>query len=103
MSYGYDSSYRGMSAPAPPGSNYNTLYDSANETANSVAPGRRSGSDGAGSGKGGASPSKHKRLASLDVVRGFTIALMIFVDELGEAYPVRSRTLSLSLYLSTCL
>ena len=35
----------------------------------------------------GASPSKHKRLQSLDIVRGFTIALMIFVDDVGGAYP----------------
>ena len=33
------------------------------------------------------SPSNHPRLRSLDVVRGFTIALMIFVDETGGAYP----------------
>ena len=32
-------------------------------------------------------PSKHKRLQSLDIVRGFTIALMIFVDDVGAAYP----------------
>ncbi len=36
---------------------------------------------------GSASPSKHKRLQSLDIVRGFTIALMIFVDDVGQAYP----------------
>ena len=40
---------------------------------------------------GGASPSKHARLASLDVVRGFAIALMIFVDELGGEFPRPSR------------
>ena len=35
-----------------------------------------------------ASPSKHTRLASLDIVRGFAIALMIYVDELGgSAFP----------------
>ena len=40
MSYGYDSSsYHGMGAP--PASNYNTLYDSANE-ATSVKPGASS-------------------------------------------------------------
>ena len=32
------------------------------------------------------SPSKHARLVSLDIVRGFTIALMIFVDEVGDVY-----------------
>jgi hypothetical protein len=32
-------------------------------------------------------PSAHPRLASLDVVRGFTMLLMIFVDEVGDAYP----------------
>lgn len=32
-------------------------------------------------------PSQHARLASLDVVRGFTITLMIFVDDVGDAYP----------------
>ena len=33
-------------------------------------------------------PTKPKqRLASLDVVRGFTVALMIFVDDVGDAYP----------------
>ena len=40
MSYGYDSSYRGMGAPSPSVSNYNTLYDSANEHS-VVAPGNR--------------------------------------------------------------
>jgi len=34
-----------------------------------------------------ASPSKHPRLASLDIVRGFTMAVMIFVDDVGSAYP----------------
>lgn len=33
------------------------------------------------------SPSKHPRLVSLDVVRGLTMAVMIFVDEIGGAYP----------------
>jgi heparan-alpha-glucosaminide N-acetyltransferase len=33
------------------------------------------------------SPSKHKRLASLDAVRGLTIAVMILVDNAGWAYP----------------
>jgi len=33
------------------------------------------------------SPSKHPRLASLDVVRGLTMAVMILVDEIGDAYP----------------
>ena len=35
-------------------------------------------------------PSKHKRLKSLDIVRGFTIALMIFVDDITtdkDGYP----------------
>ena len=32
-------------------------------------------------------PSKHKRLISLDIIRGFTIALMIFVDDVGHEYP----------------
>jgi len=32
-------------------------------------------------------PSSHARLASLDVVRGLTIAVMIFVDDVGGAYP----------------
>ena len=32
-------------------------------------------------------PKAHVRLASLDIVRGFAVALMVFVDELGEAYP----------------
>ena len=32
-----------------------------------------------------ASPSKHYRLASLDVVRGMTMAIMILVDEIGTA------------------
>ena len=31
------------------------------------------------------SPSKHYRLASLDVVRGMTMAIMILVDEIGTA------------------
>ena len=30
------------------------------------------------------SPSKHTRLKSLDIVRGFTIALMIFVDDIAN-------------------
>ena len=66
MSYGYDSSsYHGMGAPPSAASIYNTLYDSANE-ATSVSPGASSSSP---SGAGSSSPSKHKRLASLDVVR----------------------------------
>ena len=28
--------------------------------------------------------SKHQRLASLDIVRGFTVALMIFVDDVSS-------------------
>ena len=32
-------------------------------------------------------PRKPARLASLDIVRGFTVVLMIFVDEIGGAYP----------------
>jgi len=32
-------------------------------------------------------PSKHRRLLSLDIQRGLTIALMVFADEIGEAYP----------------
>eukprot|EP00945_MAST-04E_sp_MAST-4E-sp1_P002152 g2152.t1 len=32
-------------------------------------------------------PSKHARLTSLDIVRGYTIAMMIFVDDVGDAYP----------------
>ncbi len=32
-------------------------------------------------------PSKHHRLASLDIVRGITIAMMIFVDDVGGVYP----------------
>jgi heparan-alpha-glucosaminide N-acetyltransferase len=32
-------------------------------------------------------PSTHARLDSLDIMRGCTIALMIFADEIGEAYP----------------
>ena len=38
----------------------------------------------------GTTPSKHRRLKSLDIVRGFTIALMIFVDDLSnkkDGYP----------------
>ena len=31
--------------------------------------------------------AKPARLASLDIVRGFTVLLMIFVDEVGDAYP----------------
>lgn len=31
-------------------------------------------------------PSKHARLQALDLVRGFTVWLMIFVDEVGGAY-----------------
>ena len=67
-------------------SNYNTLYDSANEHS-VVAPGNRAEASRASGSAAASSPSKHKRLASLDVVRGFTIALMIFVDELGDAFP----------------
>ena len=29
------------------------------------------------------SPSKHRRLASLDIMRGFTMVLMLFVDGAG--------------------
>eukprot|EP00966_Prymnesium_polylepis_P240874 5570580-Prymnesium_polylepis.1 len=32
-------------------------------------------------------PAKRVRLASLDIVRGFTVALMIFVDDAGGAFP----------------
>ena len=32
------------------------------------------------------SPSKHERLTSLDIVRGYTMAMMIFVDDVGDAY-----------------
>ena len=34
-----------------------------------------------------ATPSKHRRLESLDIQRGLTLALMILVDEIGDAYP----------------
>ena len=34
-------------------------------------------------------PSKHARLQALDLVRGFTVWLMIFVDEVGGAMPLR--------------
>ena len=34
-----------------------------------------------------ATPSKHRRLESLDIQRGLTMALMILVDEIGDAYP----------------
>lgn len=37
-------------------------------------------------GRAGA-PPRGGRLASLDVVRGMSVALMIFVDDVGEAYP----------------
>ena len=40
-----------------------------------VAPGRKK------------TPSKHARLASLDIVRGLTMAVMVLVDEIGDAYP----------------
>ena len=32
-------------------------------------------------------PSKHARLVCLDIQRGLTMALMIFADEIGVAYP----------------
>ena len=32
-------------------------------------------------------PSKHERLVSLDMQRGLTIGLMVFADEIGDAYP----------------
>ena len=32
-------------------------------------------------------PKPAVRLASLDVLRGFTVLLMIFVDEIGCAFP----------------
>lgn len=32
-------------------------------------------------------PSKHQRLVSLDIVRGLTMFVMVFVDEVGDAYP----------------
>ena len=51
-------------------SNYNTLYDSANEHS-VVAPGNRAEASRASGSAAASSPSKHKRLASLDVVRGF--------------------------------
>lgn len=34
------------------------------------------------------SPSQHPRLFAMDVLRGLTCALMIFVDDVGAAYPV---------------
>jgi heparan-alpha-glucosaminide N-acetyltransferase len=34
-----------------------------------------------------AAPVKQSRLASLDVLRGFTVLLMVFVDEVGDAFP----------------
>merc|ERR1711871_1870414 len=34
-----------------------------------------------------ATPSKHERLVSLDMQRGLTIGLMVFADEIGDAYP----------------
>eukprot|EP00949_MAST-11_sp_MAST-11-sp1_P001627 g1627.t1 len=40
-----------------------------------------------GSGGRRASPSKHQRLQSLDAVKGLTMALMIFVDDLGDYFP----------------
>ena len=44
--------------------------------------GESNGSEGTS--KQGTTPSKHRRLKSLDIVRGFTIALMIFVDDLSD-------------------
>ena len=35
-----------------------------------------------------AAPTKRPRLSSLDIVRGWTVLLMIFVDDIGDAYPV---------------
>ena len=32
-------------------------------------------------------PPTSKRLASLDILRGFTVLLMVFVDEAGVAFP----------------
>jgi len=36
--------------------------------------------------------TKRQRLASLDIVRGFTVALMVFVDEMGSAYPATNHS-----------
>lgn len=38
-------------------------------------------------GSSSTSSAGSERLASLDVVRGFSVALMIFVDDVGDAYP----------------
>ena len=40
-------------------------------------------------------PVKHRRLASLDIVRGFTVALMIFVDDVSlQTTPTNPHTSS---------
>ena len=47
--------------------------------------GRRDSTEG--STRRNVQPKPSPRLASLDVLRGFTVLLMIFVDEIGDAYP----------------
>jgi heparan-alpha-glucosaminide N-acetyltransferase len=49
--------------------------------------GDSSKSEEGGGGQQKPTPSKHARLVCLDIQRGFTMALMIFADEIGAAYP----------------
>ena len=50
-------------------------------------PSARSGAETPADGKPSAGVPLRERLSSLDVFRGFTVALMVFVDDTGAAFP----------------
>ncbi|KAL3717660.1 hypothetical protein ACJRO7_009147 [Eucalyptus globulus] len=68
------------SSPSPP------PPDPRDEAAPEIAPETPPGDDD-DDGRGARSPSSDRRLASLDVFRGLTVALMILVDDAGGAFP----------------